>query len=121
MNTAVILEPEQELMLLCGKVRGLITNRDYNECFQVICQAMSLFPDAPQPHNLLGILCEKRGNHASAMRHFRAAYELDPGYLPALKNLETYGTFFSGGKSVYGDENAVRAEGKNNNTGRILE
>ena len=116
MNTAVILEPEQELTNLCGTVRNLISKREYNECFSLICHAMSLFPDAPQPHNLLGILCEKRGNHACAMRHFRAAYELDPGYIPARKNLETYGTFFSGGKSVYGDEDTTVKQ--NNITGR---
>ena len=67
----------------------------------MICQAMGQFPNAPQPHNLLGIVMEKEGDHASAMRHFRAAYALDPTYLPARQNLDHYGTFYSRGGCAY--------------------
>ena len=67
----------------------------------MICQAMGEFPNAPEPHNLLGIVMEKEGDHAGAMKHFRAAYALDPTYLPARQNLDHYGTFYSRGGCAY--------------------
>ena len=113
MNTAVVLESEQELTALCHSVRILVHDREYTKCANLVSHAMGSFPDAPQPHNLMGILCEKCGNHACAMRHFRAAYALDPDYRPAQANLETFGTFFSRGKIDFGDE-----DGSLNITGR---
>jgi hypothetical protein len=53
-----------------------------------IANAMSLNMDAPEPHNLLGILCELTGDDTSARKHYRAAYALDPTYKPACRNLE---------------------------------
>lgn len=103
MNT--VLESSSDLQDLCTTVRSLISEGKYNPCFQLICKAMEHHPDAPEPHNLLGILCEVQGNHPCAMRHFRAAYALDPGYIPARENLNSYGTFFASGRIAYGDEN----------------
>ncbi len=40
------------------------------------------------------------------MKHFRAAWALDPTYLPASHNLNTYGTFFSNGSCAF-DESDV--------------
>ena len=45
-------------------------------------------PDAPEPHNLLGIWFELKGNEDKAHRHYRAACALDPTFMPARKNLE---------------------------------
>jgi len=53
-----------------------------------IRQAMALNMDAPEPHNLLGILSEMKGDDGNARRHYRAAYALDPTYGPACRNLE---------------------------------
>ena len=53
-----------------------------------IADAIALRMDAPQPHNLLGILNEIEGDDLSARRHYRAAYALDPTYKPACRNLE---------------------------------
>jgi tetratricopeptide (TPR) repeat protein len=53
-----------------------------------IRQAMALNMDAPEPHNLLGILSEMKGDDGNARRHYRAAYALDPTYSPACRNLE---------------------------------
>ena len=90
-----------QLQELCAAVRKYSTTRDYQKCVAMICEAMGKFPNAPQPHNLLGIVMEKEGDHASAMRHFRAAYALDPTYLPARQNLDHYGTFYSRGGCAY--------------------
>ena len=98
-----------ELDQLCASVRALVTQGAYHRCLDPICRAMERYPHAPQPHNLLGILLEKTGDHSGAMKHFRAAWALDPGYAPANHNLQTYGTFFSGGGCAF-NESDVPAE-----------
>ena len=69
-----------QLQELCAAVRKYSTARDYQKCAAMICKAMGEFPNAPQPHNLFGIVLEKEGDHVGAMKHFRAAYALDPTY-----------------------------------------
>lgn len=63
--------------------------------------AIGKYPHDPEPHNLFGIFFEKRSDHNMAMKHFRAAWDLDPTYMPARHNLEHYGTFFSKGGCAY--------------------
>lgn len=89
------------LDVLCSHVRESVKLGNFEDCLQEIRNAMAEYPDAPQPHNLLGIVLEKQGNHPSAMRHFRAAWALDPTYQPAEENLKTYATFYSRGRSAY--------------------
>lgn len=62
------------------------------------------YPHAPHPHNLMGILLEKQGNHLSAMKHFRAAWALDPTYLPCRINLDRYGSFFNQGNCAFDEQ-----------------
>ena len=95
---------------LCSLVRESVQQGEFEHCLQQIRSAMAEFPDAPQPHNLLGIILEKQGNHSGAMRHFRAAWALDPTYLPAEENMKTYATFYSRGRSAY-DESDCEAAG----------
>lgn len=72
MRTAVDTGTVQEYMAcLSEKVRRLINAYDMEETREMICEAMKEYPDAAQPHNLLGILMETQGNHVSAMKHFR--------------------------------------------------
>lgn len=47
------------------------------------------------------------------MKHFRAAWALDPSYLPAKHNLNTYGTFFSTGHCAF-DERDVPSTAPSN-------
>ncbi len=96
---------EKKLLCFCNEARELIVAGDYKKCHDLICVVMSEYPDAPQPHNILGILLEKTGHHTEAMNHFRAALALDATYGPAEENLETYGTFHCHGQCVYGDQN----------------
>ena len=99
----------QDLSELCISIRSLVASREYDKCSDLICKAMELYPCAPQPHNLLGVVLEKTGNHALAMKHFRAAWALDPTYDPAGQNLSTYGTFYSRGRVAY-DESDCQEE-----------
>lgn len=101
MKTNVKSQSICELNELCATVRASVNEEAYQRCIEAICDAMVHNPHAPQPHNLLGIVLEKQGDHAGAMKHFRAAYALDPTYQPASHNLGVYGTFFSNGKCAF--------------------
>ena len=98
----------QQLRKLCEDVRKKVKRRDYVSCLQEICQAMGKYPDAPHPHNLLGIVLEKEGDHECAMRHFRAAYALDPSYQPSRVNLKRFGTFISNNGCAFDESDCNR-------------
>lgn len=97
----IMSNQEIECKKICMRVRTLIDAHAYEQCYEIITEAMKKYPSAPQPHNLLGILLENQGNHLLAMKHFRAAWALDPTYLPARYNLEVYGTFFTTKQGAY--------------------
>lgn len=99
-NDFKIRQPN-ELESLCLSIRAFVAQKDYDACISPICKAMEDHPHAPEPHNLLGIVLEKKGDHLTAMKHFRAATALDPTYTPANHNLHTYGTFYSGGTCAF--------------------
>ena len=83
----------EEMLHLCQRVRDYLAQENYKKCVQEICYAMYLHPSAPEPHNLMGILLERQRNHAQAMKHFRAAQDLDPTYRPAMENMMDYARF----------------------------
>lgn len=95
------LNYDQELNDLSKIIKNFVNKKDYNKCESYLCEAMCKYPHAPHPHNLYGIILEKKGKHPEAMKHFRAAWALDPTYSPALYNLNVYGTFFSKGSCAY--------------------
>lgn len=104
-------EIQQELAVLCGTIRKLVKLSDYQQSELYIKEAISKYPHAPEPHNLLGLLLEAQNDHVAAMKHFRAAYALDPTYLPSRHNLEHFGTFESKRKWAY-DESDCPQEKK---------
>ena len=67
---------------------GSLKNRELENADKQIAILISMDIDAPEPHNLFGILLELRGDGDSARKHYRAAYALDPTYRPASRNLE---------------------------------
>ena len=86
-------------------VKDLIKEGKLVECEEVIRYAMYLYPSSPIPHNLYGILFEVRNEQIRAMKHFRAALDLDPTFLPAKENLMTFGTLSFRHKFVYCQNN----------------
>ena len=84
---------DTELLDLCNHVKECFHKNAYKACMEEICYAMYLHPDSPEPHNLMGILQDRQGNHTGAMKHFRAALDLDPTYLPAKENMLDYARF----------------------------
>ena len=101
-----------ELKELSVEVRDMIKKRHFCECEELITQAMSKFPHAPQPHNLYGILLENLGDHLTALKHFKAAWDLDPAYIPARYNLNRYGSFYPTGQSAYVEEDCFLEQDK---------
>ncbi len=75
------------------QVKDLILKKEYKKSEALICTAMFQYPDSPIPHNLMGLLLESKNLHAEAMKHFRAAYALDPTYRPSSWNLECFSSF----------------------------
>lgn len=83
----------EEMLHLCERVREYLRDHKDKECMKEICYAMYLHPSAPEPHNLMGILLEQERDHVRAMKHFRAAQDLDPTYRPAMENMMDYARF----------------------------
>jgi Flp pilus assembly protein TadD len=65
---------------------------DMEEAYKYIMDACEEDPNAPQPHNLLGVWYECKGKNDLARKHYRVAYVLDPTYIPASENLERVST-----------------------------
>lgn len=107
MQRVVLDKQSKKLSQFCDDARKLVMERDYNTCYDLTCAIMREYPDAPQPHNIMGILLEKTGQHPEAMKHFRVALVLDPTYRPAIENLDTYGTFHSSGRCVFDESECV--------------
>lgn len=76
------------------KATGKLKNDELEEAYRDIMDAYKTDPNAPQPHNLLGIWYELKGNNDLARKHYRVAYVLDPTYKPASENLERISTLF---------------------------
>ncbi|MGN0416203.1 MAG: NAD-binding protein [Agathobacter sp.] len=55
------------------RCKSLMEKREYDKCEKAIQKAMAADPHSAVPHNLMGILMEKKGDHVLAMKHFRAA------------------------------------------------
>lgn len=69
-------------------------NYEFEKSYKTIINAINLNPNAPEPHNLLGIWYEFKNDNDLARKHYRAAYALDPTYKPASENLERVCTLF---------------------------
>lgn len=83
------------------RCRQLIIQREFEQCQKEIETAMAENPHCAIPHNLMGILLERVCNHVLAMKHFRAAYALDPTYIPAQYNMEQSARIYRTGKYAF--------------------
>lgn len=102
---------EERLKELCRRVKEQIENGDEKDAYAGIVQAMEECPDSGIPHNLMGIWKENQGDHPGAMKHFRAAWALEPTFVPARWNLDVYGRDDSG-KCAYTDEDVPEEQEK---------
>lgn len=81
---------EEELTGLIAQAKTMIETDAFGECEALLSAAMFQNPHSAVPHNLMGLLLEKEQRHEDAMKHFRAAYALDPAYAPSRWNLEGF-------------------------------
>ncbi|MGI6109166.1 MAG: hypothetical protein ACOYB8_04895 [Eubacteriaceae bacterium] len=79
---------------LCKQIKELVKAGRLEEAEKIAAAAVISNPSEPQPHNLMGIILEHAGDHHQAMIHFRAAWSLDPTYVPARFNIRQYGCYF---------------------------
>lgn len=107
-----MMEQDVYFKKLCSKIKRAMVLKQYPYCEEHLREAMKEYPDAPQPHNLYGIMMEKRGQHALAMKHLRAAWALDPTYQPARWNLEAFGTFSGIEAAAYDEHDLAKNEKK---------
>lgn len=84
----------EKFQKLIEQAADRLNDRKLAEAERDLRRAMELDPSAPQAHNLYGVLQELRGDRPLALRHYRAARDLDPCYLPAENNLRRLTRFF---------------------------
>ena len=84
---------QKQLRTLTARVRALVQENKVYEAEAAAAKAMADAPHEAQPHNLMGIIMERENDHIRAMKHFRAAWALDPSFVPARINMERYGSF----------------------------
>ena len=96
---------------LCDSAKRLIYDGDFNGCESLIAEAMRKNPHAPQPHNLMGVLFEIKDDHKTAMKHFRAAWSLDPAYRPARQNLNNFSSMYFRGAFVFDERDCPTGDG----------
>ena len=77
----------KDMKILAQMAMERLRLRDDERCMEIIRQAMYLYPESAEPHNLLGLLRKAQGDRVQAMKHFRAALDLDPTYTPARQNM----------------------------------
>lgn len=71
--------------------KNAINKRDFSKAKEMLQQATSLDSEKPEPFNLLGIIYEMQHKQGEAMKMYRAALALAPGYKPANENIERAG------------------------------
>lgn len=84
---------EDKYVTFICTLKRLIQDKEFKECEVLLSSLMFQNPHDAVPHNLMGLVCEYQGNHVLAMKHFRAAYALDPTYTPSSWNMEYYGRY----------------------------
>ena len=87
------MSEQNAMQQLTAHIRALVAQRHFSQAEDEAARAMAAAPHDAQPHNLMGIIAESRNDHVQAMKHFRAAWALDPTYRPARINMERYGSF----------------------------
>ena len=71
-----------------ARARQLLADDCLNAAELEVRAAIALDPDRPAAFNLMGAIHEQRQDPLTAIREYRAALALAPGYEPAQRNLE---------------------------------
>lgn len=79
----------------------LLMNKDLKSSYEKIIQLLTAFPSEPWGHNLLGCWYEIHGDVILAMKHYRAAYALNPSYDPSRMNVVEFQLHSRHANSIY--------------------
>lgn len=101
---------DEKMNDIINQIKELIDKRKFKECEAVICTAMFENPHNAVPHNLMGLMLEIQGCHAEAMKHFRAAWALDPTYEPASWNLDCYSSFYRTKSPAFCENDCIKQQ-----------
>ena len=83
---------QKQMKELTARVRRIVQENHMREAEAAAAKAMADAPHEAQSHNLMGIIMEQENDPIQAMKHFRAAWALDPSFIPARINMERYGS-----------------------------
>ena len=111
---------DRKLLQLCERVKRAVESGEFEKAQRDVLAVMGEYPESPIPHNLLGAILEKENKHAAAMRHFRAAYALDPSYRPAKQNLDTLSSLDYHSEVVFEDADCAPEKHSGRNEGMVL-
>lgn len=95
----------------------LLRKHNYDQAQVLIHEAIQLDDNGAQAQNLLGTYYELNGDRLLALRHYRAAYALEPSNEYANLNIErlTYNNFLgTSNLPLFGDEELVKFKKSNN-------
>ena len=104
-----------------------VAKRDLDEALASAELGVELGPHVPAAHYALGVVHDRRGDHAEAERCFRQALELDPQHTPSHNALAARQLAASRGRpgnlaaAASGFRDAVRADPRSGVSGRNLE
>ncbi len=74
--------------------KKFILEGNYEKSEEYLRKAIAQNMSMPEPHNLLGAIYELKGDILQAKKHYRAALDLDPTYIPAKENLHRSSSLF---------------------------
>jgi FixJ family two-component response regulator len=77
-------EYERYFALALSRIRA----GEFDAAHLYVHKAIAIDPGRPEAFNLLGGLCEARGDRMQADKNYRAALALDSSYKPAQRNLD---------------------------------
>lgn len=109
--------------LFAQKIRlaiDMLRSHELFEAYKLILESININPSAPQPHNLLGIWFEIKGDDDKARKHYRAADALDPTYKSASLNLDRICHVFRYGQPLYDFGDELEAEITTENEKNLL-
>ncbi len=88
------------------KLRNALREMNFEQAKQLISETLGMDELADAVQNLMGVYQEKKGHTEIAMKHYRAAYALNPTNVYAAMNVErlAYTSFTDRIPPYYGDE-----------------
>jgi superkiller protein 3 len=81
-------ERDQTASLDLAEGKSALDRGEADQAIDKFRHVLSSKPDAAEPHYLLGVAFEKKGNSEQAIAEFRRAFELNPGNSAAKESLD---------------------------------